>query len=74
MYVCMYICMHACMCVCMYVCMYFPGPGYEADHSHLPNVEVKNEKSCTSISYVYLHGMCRDSFTIFLLFGLYFHL
>lgn len=39
--------------------------GCEADHSHPSNAELKNEKSCTSISHVYLHGMCRDSFTLF---------
>jgi len=53
------------MYVRVYVYMYFTGPGCEADHSHPPNAEFKNEKSCTSISHVYLHGTCRDSFTFF---------
>ena len=53
--------------VCAYVYMYFPGPGCEAEHSHPPNAEV-NEKSCTSISHVYLHGTCRNSFTFFFFF------
>lgn len=38
-------------------------PASDADHSTPPSEDAKNERSYTSISPIYLHGVERDSFT-----------
>lgn len=38
----------------------YSGPGREADYSPPFNPNVKNKWRCTSVSPVYLHGLCKD--------------
>jgi hypothetical protein len=50
--------------------VYFSGkkrPGRDVNHPSPSRAEVMNERSCTFISFTYLHGVDRDRFIIFII-------
>lgn len=51
-------------CVLQAFCPVIQQVACEVDHSPSSSAEVKNDGNCISTTSVFLHGMCRNNFTV----------